>query len=210
MSGRAKEGVAPCALPASQVVLADRVELGNPCPPHHDARTPPPPHPLPPLSPSLCSITFDPAAEEAKEAEVQILTAELTRAFNLAGGKLKRLACEFLRLDAATRSLLRSQRDRSCSSHRSCCEADTGWHSTGPSPFTPARAHAPPSPLPLCSVRGGPGRHRDESAEEHAAGTRHAAARPVHHVPAGPEGVHWNDHKDSQGPEPAGAVWERA
>lgn len=37
-------------------------------------------------------ITFDPAAEEAKEQEVQILTAELTRGFNLAGGKLKRLA----------------------------------------------------------------------------------------------------------------------
>lgn len=37
-------------------------------------------------------ITFDPAAEEAKEAEVQILTAELTRAFNLAGAKLKRLS----------------------------------------------------------------------------------------------------------------------
>jgi hypothetical protein len=51
-----------------------------------------------PATPLACaprarSITFDPAAEEAKEQEVQILTAELTRAFNLAGGKLKRLAC---------------------------------------------------------------------------------------------------------------------
>lgn len=51
----------------------------------------------PPLSPLLCSITFDPAAEEAKEEEVQILTAELTRSFNLAGAKLKRLACAWLR-----------------------------------------------------------------------------------------------------------------
>lgn len=40
----------------------------------------------------LRSITFDPSAEEAKEQEVQILTAEITRAFNLAGGKLKRMA----------------------------------------------------------------------------------------------------------------------
>jgi leucyl aminopeptidase (aminopeptidase T) len=37
-------------------------------------------------------ITFDPAAEEQKEREVQILTNEITRYFNAVGGKLKRLA----------------------------------------------------------------------------------------------------------------------
>lgn len=49
-------------------------------------------HPRPAPAAPPRSITFDPSAEEAKEQEVQILTAEITRAFNLAGGKLKRLA----------------------------------------------------------------------------------------------------------------------
>ena len=37
-------------------------------------------------------ITFDPAAEEQKEQEIQIITSEITRMFNIGGAKLKRLA----------------------------------------------------------------------------------------------------------------------
>lgn len=37
-------------------------------------------------------IGFDPAAEQEKEREIDILTSDITRTFNLAAAKLKRLA----------------------------------------------------------------------------------------------------------------------